>query len=334
MATGLRKFALTMGAVAAQTDAAAAAVSKAATGFGNVKPSAPPRSVEESNVELATIRRRIEELQREIDAAPAVVAARDAAKAIADRIEELEKKILAAGTKPSEALLIQMRALRAEQTKSDLVLADIQQEIDARFAALRDDEQRVKAGERLDPSRGEAAGGPAAAQAVGPFVAGVSQTLSKTREKIETVLDDIEGLTYETFRTLNATEFDIEDFVTKQREKIETLRDLGLGENLDAYAVGFERLRRGDISPQLRREFSLMLHQIRQTITTLGGTAGRTFNFAELEREINEMARNARDTARNTRLGRTSGVLGKERSKSGCEEGPSLSILRGSGALR
>ncbi len=166
------------------------------------------------------------------------------------------------------------------------------------------------------------------------FNAAAAGSFAATRQTATETKIEVEGLTYELFRTLNATEFDVEDFATQQREKIQTLRELGLGENLDAYAVGFERLRRGDLSPQLTREFQVMLTQIRQTITTLGGTAGRTFNFAELEREINEMARNARDAARNTRLGRTSGVLGKERGKNGCDEGPSLSILRGSGALR
>lgn len=166
------------------------------------------------------------------------------------------------------------------------------------------------------------------------FHADATATFKATERKAEGHKIEVTKLTYEVFRTLNATEFNIEDFVTNQREAIRKLRQegaaFGLGEYLDAYASIYEKTRRGqNVSPQLSVELERALTEIRRLVTTLGGAIGRNFNFDQLQRDIDQRARANRGNERST--GTAGGGSG---SGNTCGGGPSLAILQGSGALR
>lgn len=135
-----------MGALRDETQAANDALSRSGAVISGLpkrgaRPS-PQMSLEDA---LAALQRKRDEVDREIEESPFVKAAREAVERLDKKIAELDEAIMAAGGKMSQQVSDELRLARSEKVKADAELADIQKEIDARLAALKEEERRIRA---------------------------------------------------------------------------------------------------------------------------------------------------------------------------------------------
>lgn len=145
----------------------------------------------------------------------------------------------------------------------------------------------------------------------------MAATTAVTKEASGEVQTDLDRLR----ASIEASAFDVENFVSRQRSQIESIRTQGYGEYLDEYAKAFLKLSSGEeISPQLRADLQRRLAGVPQFVR-LAGTAGREFDFAAFEADLLRLLRDSRDADRNPsrRAGKPDGGV-KSTGRSGSPE--------------
>lgn len=272
-------------------------------------------------------------LQQQIDAAPDVVAARATDKRLREQIEELLAVIAEGGPKAADTHADELANLRSQKTKSDLVLADIQQEIDARFTALEDG---------IDGDDGRAQ----LASPMGQLMAKVHSVATRTEALVAKSTRALESLEENQTAALSQTSEGLRKLLEAsqiQGDSLSAAFDPSTGqfqggafsdkyafELVQAFAAYLERADQTFIGPALAERMAADRY--------FRDIFGNKFGSIErLARELLALQREQMQTLSRVaepRSSSTSGAAGRPTDPKGCGTQPSLSVLKWSGTIR